>query len=107
MIAHDKEVYDFAFAPGEYVFATAGADGSIRMFDVRNLEHSTILYDNQNQIPFVRLAWNRMSPNYIATFMMDNSKVILLDNRYPSSALQELCGHSDYVNSVSWAPSSG
>jgi WD repeat-containing protein 68 len=106
LIAHENEVYDLAFAPGVFTFATAGADGSIRMFDVRTLEHSTILYDNQNQIPFVRLTWNRMDPNQIATVMMDNNKVILLDIRYPSYILHELCGHSNYVNSVSWAPSS-
>lgn len=107
LIAHDKEVYDIAFATNVFTFATAGADGSIRLFDVRNLEHSTILYDNQNQIPFVRLTWNRMDPNFIATVMMDNNKVTILDIRYPSSIYQELCGHSNYVNSLSWAPTSG
>jgi len=28
LIAHDKEVYDIAFAPSTDVFASAGADGS-------------------------------------------------------------------------------
>ena len=35
LIAHDKEVYDIAFAKGKDVFATVGADGSVRMFDLR------------------------------------------------------------------------
>jgi len=35
LIAHDKEVYDIAFAPSADVFASAGADGSVRMFDLR------------------------------------------------------------------------
>ena len=42
LIAHDKEVYDIAFAQGKNVFASVGADGSVRLFDLRNLEHSTI-----------------------------------------------------------------
>lgn len=35
LIAHDKEVFDIAFATGKNIFATVGADGSIRMFDLR------------------------------------------------------------------------
>ena len=30
LIAHDKEVYDIAFAAGVNVFASVGADGSVR-----------------------------------------------------------------------------
>jgi DDB1- and CUL4-associated factor 7 len=35
LIAHDKEVYDISFASGKDIFATVGADGSVRMFDLR------------------------------------------------------------------------
>jgi WD repeat-containing protein 68 len=35
LIAHDKEVYDIAFACGKDIFGTVGADGSLRMFDLR------------------------------------------------------------------------
>ncbi|KAI7834244.1 WD40-repeat-containing domain protein [Kickxella alabastrina] len=46
LIAHDREVFDVSFVSGSQdVFASAGADGSIRMFDLRSLEHSTILYE--------------------------------------------------------------
>ncbi|TPX37650.1 hypothetical protein SmJEL517_g00773 [Synchytrium microbalum] len=45
LIAHDKEVYDVAFARGADVFASVGADGSVRMFDLRSLDHSTIIYE--------------------------------------------------------------
>jgi DDB1- and CUL4-associated factor 7 len=46
LIAHDKEVYDVAWSPSSRdVFASVGADGSVRMFDLRSLEHSTILYE--------------------------------------------------------------
>ena len=46
LIAHDKEVYDLVWSPRQAdVFATVGADGSLRMFDLRDLEHSTIMYE--------------------------------------------------------------
>ena len=44
LIAHDKEVYDVCFAlKSKDLFASVGADGSVRMFDLRNLEHSSII----------------------------------------------------------------
>jgi len=35
LIAHDREVFDVAFAKGVDVFASVGADGSLRSFDLR------------------------------------------------------------------------
>lgn len=46
LIAHDKEVYDVRFCASSVdVFVSCGADGSVRMFDLRSLEHSTIIYE--------------------------------------------------------------
>ena len=46
LIAHAREVYDVAWSPAQReIFASVGADGSVRMFDLRSLEHSTILYE--------------------------------------------------------------
>jgi WD repeat-containing protein 68 len=46
LIAHDKEVYDVRFcAQSTDVFVSCGQDGSVRMFDLRSLEHSTIIYE--------------------------------------------------------------
>merc|ERR1719439_349262 len=59
LIAHDKEVYDIAFARGTDVFASVGADGSVRMFDLRSLEHSTIIYETPDLSSLLRLSWNK------------------------------------------------
>lgn len=46
LIAHDKEVFDVRFCAGSVdTFVSCGADGSVRMFDLRSLEHSTIIYE--------------------------------------------------------------
>ncbi|CAN6251732.1 unnamed protein product [Urochloa humidicola] len=45
LIAHDKEVYDIAWG-GAGVFASVSADGSVRVFDLRDKEHSTIIYES-------------------------------------------------------------
>eukprot|EP00826_Nyctotherus_ovalis_P013082 TRINITY_DN1349_c0_g1_i7.p1 TRINITY_DN1349_c0_g1~~TRINITY_DN1349_c0_g1_i7.p1 ORF type:complete len:313 (-),score=58.09 TRINITY_DN1349_c0_g1_i7:248-1186(-) len=106
LIAHDKEVYDISFAAGVDCFASAGADGSIRQFDMRNLEHSTIVYESKEQAPFVRVAWNRSTTCYLACIMMNSNKVLIMDIRYPVSPILELNGHGDFVNSIAWAPNS-
>ena len=61
LIAHDKEVFDVRFcAQSVDVFVSCGADGSVRMFDLRSLEHSTIIYepsdksDKNGTSPFLR-----------------------------------------------------
>lgn len=109
LIAHDKEVFDIGFQDVN-IFATVGADGSMRMFDLRSLKHSTILYETGNNAmdskPLLRLEWNNQDSSYIATFEPDSKKVIILDVRVPMIPVSELDGHSNFVNALSWAPHS-
>lgn len=81
LIAHDKEVYDISFSD-QNVFASVGADGSARTFDLRSLEHSTVLFETENNLPLLKLAWNRLDSNYVAVIAMDQSYVTILDIRY-------------------------
>lgn len=106
LIAHDREVFDLAFARGKDVFASVGADGSVRMFDLRSLEHSTIIYESPTLQALLRLEWNKQDPNYLATFMVDSRRTIILDIRVPSLPVAELGGHLGCVNAVAWAPHS-
>ena len=62
LIAHDKEVYDIAFARGTDVFASVGADGSVRMFDLRSLEHSTIIYESSVTKPPLHAQGGKADP---------------------------------------------
>jgi WD repeat-containing protein 68 len=106
LIAHDKAVYDICFAQDESMFASAGEDGSVRHFDLRDLEHSTIIYESPDQSPLLRVAWNKQDPNYLATIMMDKNEVVILDIRVPMLPVAELRGHRAPVNSICWAPHS-
>jgi WD repeat-containing protein 68 len=106
LIAHDRECFDIAFARGKDVFASAGADGSVRMFDLRSLEHSTIIYETKTLEPLLRLEWNKQDPNYLATFMTDSRRTVILDIRVPTVPLQQLEGHMGCVNAIAWAPHS-
>lgn len=106
LIAHDKEVYDIAWG-GLGVFASVSADGSVRVFDLRDKEHSTIIYESGSSgAPLLRLAWNKQDPRYMATLLMDSSKVVVLDIRYPTMPVAELQRHQAPVNALAWAPHS-
>jgi WD repeat-containing protein 68 len=106
LIAHDREVYDISFARGKDVFGTVGADGSVRMFDLRSLEHSMILYETPDLSPLLRIAWNKQDPNYLAVIATDSYKAIILDIRMHSHAVAELVGHQGALNGLAWAPHS-
>ena len=134
LIAHDKEVYDIAFSSGKNgkeTFASVGNDGSVRLFDLRSLEHSTIIYESdytylppqsnytqknepqqqqQPQLntrrPLLRLAWNKQDPNYIATMPLDSPEIVILDIRYPCTPLTKLNDHRACINDLAWAPHS-
>lgn len=52
------------------------------MFDLRSLEHSTIIYETHDLTPLMRLSWNKQDPNYLATILTDSAKTVILDIRY-------------------------
>ncbi|XP_017482468.1 PREDICTED: DDB1- and CUL4-associated factor 7-like [Rhagoletis zephyria] len=109
LIAHDKEVYDIAFSEaggGKDIFASVGADGSVRMFDLRHLEHSTIIYEDPKRLPLLRLAWSKQNSHYLATFANDSNEVVVLDIRMPCAPSAQLKNHKSCVNGISWAPHS-
>ncbi|CAH9123396.1 unnamed protein product [Cuscuta epithymum] len=106
LIAHDKEVYDIAWGQAG-VFASVSADGSVRIFDLRDKEHSTIIYESpQPETPLLRLAWNKQDLRYMATILMDSNKIVILDIRSPAMPVAELERHNGSVNAIAWAPQS-
>eukprot|EP00898_Chlorokybus_atmophyticus_P006424 jgi/Chlat1/6783/Chrsp50S06455 len=106
LIAHDKEVYDIAWG-GVGVFASVSADGSVRVFDLRDKEHSTIIYESPHpETPLLRLGWNKQDPRYMATILQDSPKVVVLDIRFPTLPVAELQRHQMCVNALAWAPHS-
>jgi len=104
IVTHDKEVYDVAFSEGKNVFASVGADGTLRMFDLRNLKNSMIIYETHDK-PLLKLGWNKQDPNYIVT-MAQASPAVVIDIRIPSYPAAELSGHTKPMNGVCWAPHS-
>lgn len=111
LIAHDREVYDVCWSTSSReIFASVGADGSVRIFDLRSLDHSTILFEANNlpvtgQPPaLLRLKFNPVDPNYLAVSSACGTEVHLLDVRSPGVPVVELKAHASNVNGLAWSP---
>ena len=49
----------------------------------RDKDHSTIIYESPKpESPLLRLGWNKQDPRFMATVVMDSSKVVVLDIRF-------------------------
>ncbi|KAF4697714.1 ddb1 and cul4 associated factor 7 [Perkinsus olseni] len=120
MIAHDKAVLDVAFAAdSDKIFGSVSDDGSLRLFDSRDLDHSTIMYEspsppgsNAPPPPLYKLYWNRWNPHLIATFSEDSIYGLVFDTRkgFESISLNPICeGSLDTVcagtNAMAWCNS--
>lgn len=124
LIAHDREVYDVAWLPGSTdIFVSVGADGSLRAFDLRSLEHSTILYETPAPKnvpppptspsstarpltqPLLRICFNPNDSNYMATFHVDGTNVQILDMRSPGQPVMELNAHQAPITAAQWSSS--
>ena len=106
LIAHDKEVFDIAFSQHEHVFISTGADGSIRLFDLRSLDHSTIIYESKDQTPITKIAWNMHNSSFISALAWEKDTVYIIDSRVAMVSLVELKSHTAPVTSMAWAPQS-
>ncbi|TIB72777.1 hypothetical protein E3Q23_01256 [Wallemia mellicola] len=113
LIAHDREVYDVQWLPrSSDIFVSVGADGSLRAFDLRSLEHSTILYETtpptsssdkkRSNSPLLRLEFNPHDSNYLATFKHGSGEINILDMRSPGAPVTNIKGHNGNISSISW-----
>lgn len=103
LIAHDSAVNDISWLPqSNDVFVSVGADGSLRAFDLRSLEHSTILYESAGSRPLARISFSPIAQHYLTTFGLDDENAIVLDMRSPGAPVAELRGHGGALGAVGW-----
>lgn len=111
LIAHDSEVFDVKYiSQNTNLFTSCSSDGSVRLFDLRNLEQSTIIYEDNNTSrstpnkKLLRLATSNYNPNQIAALQENSNNIIILDLRNIGTPILNLTNHSSTVNSIQWHP---
>ncbi|KAL6453244.1 hypothetical protein SBY92_004811 [Candida maltosa Xu316] len=131
LIAHDSEVFDVKFIhKSTNVFASVGNDGSMRVFDLRSLEHSTIIYEPPptlstmptpvggnphsstfNSKALLTLTTSNIDQHHLATVGINSNQIIIIDMRMPGLPVVTIDGslgginHSS-INSIKWHPTS-
>ena len=104
LVAHEKAVYDISFSLDQTVFATVGEDGSVRLFDTRELRNSNIIYETEGgKIGLTHVKWNHKNPNLMAVVAEEDTNVYLFDKRRPNTIFETL-PHRSKVNAIAWCP---
>lgn len=106
IMAHDKEVFDINFGPNENTFISTGADGSIRLFDLRSLDTCSVIFESQDQSPINRIKWNHIDEHFISATLQDKNIVYIIDSRVLNTPYACLNFHTNLVNEICWSPNS-
>lgn len=129
LIAHDSEVFDVKFIhKSTNVFASVSNDGSMRVFDLRSLEHSTIIYEPSLSSPsdcfsgpnagvpynpqaLLRLLASNVDQHHLATVGVNLNQVLIIDMRMPGVPVATLDGlfggiSQTAINLIVWNPTS-
>ena len=103
MVAHEKAVNDISFSLDQTVFATVGEDGSVRLFDTRELRNSNIIYEHDQKIGLTHVKWNLVDPHMMAVVAENDQNVHIFDKRRPNAIYDSLY-HRSKVNAIAWSP---
>ena len=85
------------------VFITCGKDGSIRLFDMRCLDRYSVLHQNKEELPILRLAWNPINSMTVGYICEKQNIISLVDIRSPEQELR-LESHTAPVSAIDWSP---
>ena len=98
---HEQPVYDISFCSTSSTFVTAGLDGSMRIFDLRDLQSFLIFY--QAAMPIQRAMISPFEGYHVAALVKGSSRAVIIDNRKPGQSCA-LCGGSDApITGMSWS----
>lgn len=106
LIAHDDLVLDVKYLNNNNVkknaelFMTSGKDGSLRLFDLRVLDHSSILYEHPHKTPLTNIEVNPLDSNKVLCFST-NDQITYIDLRYEKSPIKQYQLYSQ-VTSCLW-----
>jgi WD40 repeat protein len=89
-LLHNGSIFDLEFRQSTQIFASGGKDTYIRISDCRTDENSELFKYHR---PILRLRW-KPETHMLAAFGLDESEVIVLDERKPHAVLSRYnhCG---------------
>lgn len=101
-----SECYDIAFMTDGEKFLTCGGDGNIRMFDMRKLNQSNIIYEKSKKESIMKISINQNNDNFFSFISLESHEINIIDKRNSKMIYKTLSYHKDNVNNCIWAPKS-
>lgn len=101
IIAHDHPIHDICFCGSTPTFITASFDGSLRFFDLRDLQSSFIYY--QTSMPLMQIDVSPFDSNFIASFSKDSPAVTIIDTRHPGIPVYVCEFETSPVSCIGWS----
>ncbi|OHT08459.1 WD repeat-containing protein LWD1-like protein [Tritrichomonas foetus] len=101
IIAHDHPIHDISFCGTSPTFLTASFDGSLRFFDLRDLQSSFIYY--QTAMPLMRIEVSPYDSNLIAMFSRDSQAVTVVDTRHPGVPVNTCEAGDSPITCIGWS----
>ena len=99
LVAHDHPVHDICYCGSSSTFVTAGFDGSLRFFDLRDQMSSFIYF--QTAMPLLRASV--CPPNKIALFAKGSHSATIVDIRRPCMPCGFGVRGTTQVTGVAWS----
>jgi hypothetical protein len=99
VIAHDHPVLDVCFADAA-TFTTAGYDGSMRYFDLRDLASSFIFY--QAPLPLMKVRVCPTDHTKIACFSSKSRAIVVIDSRRPGVPCATCTDATGTLTGIGW-----
>ena len=104
LISNDKECYQINFVEATSHFYTCGADGCIRLFDLRNLTEYNKIYNSNQTI--MKIEINQLNNNFLSFITLNSNEINIIDLRNYGMIYKTLYYHKDSVNKSIWVPQS-
>jgi WD40 repeat protein len=99
VIAHDHPVQDVCFSDAA-TFTTAGYDGSMRYFDLRDLASSFIFY--QAPLPLMKARVCPTDHTKIACFSSQSKAIVVIDSRRPGVPCATCVDATGTLTGIGW-----
>lgn len=99
--AHEQPIFDVSFFSVSQTFVTTGLDGSLRVFDFRDLASSLIFY--QSNMPIQRVITSPFQGYLIGALPYQSNRVIAVDTRFPGVPVAACGGNDTPITSFAWS----
>lgn len=99
--AHEQPVYDVSFSMIAPIFATGGLDGSVRLFDMRDLRSSIIFY--QSTMPVQRVITAPFQSYFVGVMSRGANRLMVVDSRNPERPVAACGAGTSPVTTFAWS----